>query len=156
MDIEQAVDAARQVLASRPYYPCLLLVHRDVGRLEHTGALLATQTNWPLLPVGVLLAERLLAVAPQRRGGEAEQILMAKTSELAPGPCLCGELDILFEPELGLDPLALLRRCSRLVPLIALWPGTFVDGALAYAVPAHAHYRLWKYTELCARCILPL
>jgi hypothetical protein len=156
LEIEQTVDMVRQVLASRPYFPCLLLVHSNVQTLEQTGALLATQTGWPVLPVGAGMAERLLTVSPQQRGGVAEQVLLDQTKDLRPGPLVCSELDLLFEPTLGLEPLALLRRCSRQVPLVALWPGTFAEGILAYAVPAHAHFRVWKHSELCERCILPL
>lgn len=64
------------------------------------------------------------------------------------GPVLCTDTDLLFEPALGLDPLALLRQASRMTRLVVTWPGTYRDGILTYAVPRHGHYRAWQRPDV--------
>ncbi|MGO9905836.1 MAG: hypothetical protein ACLPY3_08965 [Solirubrobacteraceae bacterium] len=44
------------------------------------------------------------------------------------------DLEILFAPQLALDPVALLRRLARrLVPRLALWPGRLVRGRAQFS-----------------------
>jgi hypothetical protein len=73
----------------------------------------------------------------------ADRWTKARLGEMAPGPVLCTEVDLLFEPSLKLDPLRLVRDASKRTRLIVAWPGSYVDDVLAYAVPEHHHYRTW-------------
>lgn len=68
--------------------------------------------------------------------------------EMSPGPILCTNVDLLFEPTLKLDPLRLMRDASRVTRLVVTWPGSYGDGVLAYAVPDHGHYRTWRKPEV--------
>ena len=38
----------------------------------------------------------------------------------------------------------LLRRGGRVTPLVITWPGTYQDNVLAYAVPKHSHFQIWR------------
>jgi hypothetical protein len=38
--------------------------------------------------------------------------------------------------------------------LIVLWPGAVDSSVLAYAEPAHTHYRTWNRTDLPAEAII--
>ena len=67
-----------------------------------------------------------------------------RLGEEAPGPVLCTEIDLLFEPSLGLDPLALFRQVSRETALVVAWPGGWDGGGLTYATPEYGHYRAWE------------
>lgn len=68
--------------------------------------------------------------------------------EMSPDPVLCTNIDLLFEPTLKLDPLRLMRDVSRVTRLVVTWPGSYVDSVLAYAVPDHSHYRIWRKPEV--------
>ena len=68
--------------------------------------------------------------------------------DISPGPVLCTNIDLLFEPTLKLDPLRLMRDVSRVTRLVVAWPGSYVDNVLAYAVPDHSHYRTWRKPEV--------
>jgi hypothetical protein len=155
LNLRSAVD---QFLTARPYYPCCLLVHRDVKHLEQASIYLASRYQWPVLSVGTVVSEALLHSPPDRRPSEAHRIVKNAVQQRLPGPVLCTDIDILFEPTLRLDPLRLLRDTSRIAPVIVTWPGSFINGILAYAtaVPPHAHYRDWPRPELCEYCIIPL
>jgi len=77
----------------------------------------------------------------------ASQWTLDRLKEMAPGPVVCCDVDLLFHPSFKLDPLALLRRASQLTHLIVLLPGEYKNGVLSYARPEHKHYRFWKKPE---------
>lgn len=156
MLIEDIADHIDQCLAQRPYYACVLLVHVELRTLEAATQQLAERTGWRMLPAGRTLAGILAARPPAWRSAAAGTALDGALAGLLPGPVLCTDLPLLFEPALALDPLALLRQWSRRLPLVAAWPGALTTQGLAYAVPEHAHYRLWRTTGLDRRCLLAL
>ncbi len=77
----------------------------------------------------------------------ASQWTLDRLRDMAPGPVVCHDVDLLFHPSLKIDPLALLRKASQFTQLIVLWPGVHKDGVLSYARPEHHHYRYWKNLE---------
>jgi hypothetical protein len=158
VDEQSLIMKLSHFLESQPFYPCCLLVHHDVAYLNAVGEFVIKGYSWPKLSLGTLVSESLLDVQQDRRPGEAQRIVMASVQQRAPGPVLCTDIDILFEPQVALDPLRLLRDCSRLTRLVVLWPGSFLDGVLSYASakPLHAHYRAWTKPELCQDCIIQL
>ena len=149
-------DRLIDVLATPMYYPCVLLTDPDVAKLRSTAQFLLSRFGWPELSVGGALCAPLLEVPRKRWPRLAGQVLMQQVEGLAPGPILCTDVDLIFDPLLELDPLRLLREASRQTPLIVLWPGDNKNWVLSYAVAGHPHYRTWRQTELCNRCIIRL
>lgn len=139
--IVELVSAAR----SKTDHPCLLLAHADVGELERAAEALAAAHGWPRLAVGQALSSALLAEPPANRSRTASRWLAARLTELAPGPVVCSEIDLLFTPAWALDPLALFRNASRTTRLVVMWPGTYTGDVLAYATPQHGHFRTWRH-----------
>jgi len=124
--------------------------------LQQVADSLLAGYRWPVLSIGATLGAALLSVAPQQRPRKTHTALVDAVRPHAPGPLLCLDTDLLFEPSLALDPLRLLRDTSRLATLVVLWPGSTTSGELAYAVPSHAHYRTWNRTDLSAESVIPL
>jgi hypothetical protein len=61
-------------------------------------------------------------------------------STLRPHPLLV-EIEILFAPQLALDPLALLRRLARhRAPRVAAWPGPLENGRAKFSEPSRPDY----------------
>ena len=55
---------------------------------------------------------------------------------------LIDDAGILFEPELALDPIALLRDLSKRHPLVLNWPGTVKGDEVSYSEPGRRdHYQ---------------
>jgi hypothetical protein len=129
-------------------HSCVLLVHPDIRTLEQAADSLVRRQGWPRLAVGEELSAALLAESPRDRPRGADRWFTSRLAAMAPGPVLCSEIDLLFEPTLSLDVLALLRTASRPTRLVALWSGSFVDGVLTYAVAAHDHCRSWRRPEV--------
>jgi len=132
----------------RTSHTCLLLVHPAVSKLEGAAAQLLSVYSWPRLSVGGELSAVLFSETSQRRSRAARQWMKVHFREMAPGPVLCTEIDLLFEPTLKLDPLRLMRDVGRVTRLVVTWPGSYVDNVLAYAVPGHSHYRTWRRPEV--------
>lgn len=143
-------------LNNSPYYPCLLLVHPEIIQLDVTCRQILGQYSWPSLSVGTVVSQALLLVSSKQRSRQAKQALTDAVRMHAPGPLLCTDVDLLFEPSLTLDPLRLFREISRQTTLVLLWPGAFAGSILAYATHLHAHYRTWDQTDLCDYCIITL
>lgn len=123
---------------------CLLLVHPDIHRIKDATDQLLSTYGWPHLSVGQELGDVLLSELPQHRSRVARQWMPVRLGDVAPGPVLCTEIDLLFDPTLELDPLGLLRDVSRLCQMVVAWPGSYRGDVLAYAVPDHSHYRTWR------------
>jgi len=133
--------------------PCLFFVHEAMNQLQRMAHQIAQVVEQAPLDVGLLLSDALLTVPEQRRGNRVQPVLIDALRMRQPGPILWTEIDLLFEPSLAQDALLLLLFCSRQVPLIVLWPGSFHDNGLAYAKQGHAHYRTWPRPEVQAGCI---
>ena len=103
------------------------------------------------------MTPKLLPLLTKERERAAARLLAEEIRTASPpGPLLVTQIDLLCEPILRLDPLALLRSASRQRPLIVAWPGNYSNGMLAYAVPEHSHYRTWPRPDLCDYCVQQL
>ncbi len=128
----------------RTSHTCHLFVSLEICRLEDTVTELLALYDWPRLSVGQELCAVLLADLPTRRPRAARRWMETRLGQMAIGPVLCTEIDLLFEPALELDPLRLMRDVGRVTRLAVTWPGSYQDDVLAYATPGHSHYRTWR------------
>ena len=141
-----------QYLQGNPYYPCTLLVSPEVALLEGAATALAQDAAWPLVSVGEALADELLTEPPARWPRAAQRAIRQFVTGVR-NPVVLYRIDIMFEPQLRLDPLVTFRETSRAIPLVVAWPGHYDGGILTYATPEHAHYRTWRDPQV---GILPL
>ena len=132
--------------------PLILLVHPSVARLGRGAEELCKVQGWPIVSLGRIVAEDVSSVLSRERPRAAERAVHSILDQSAPGPIICVDIDLLFEPSLQLDPLLLFRQASRTKRLIVAWPGSFDGLVLSYAVPEHGHYRAWRNPE--ARILL--
>lgn len=98
--LEEIGSQIVRLLAGQLVYPCVLLTHTDVRRLRAASDLLAQRFDWPELAIGQQVSAALLGVAPRRWPRLAGQAMVDAVDSLAPGPILCGDIDLLFEPAL--------------------------------------------------------
>lgn len=125
---------------------CLLLVHPDLLILERManeiqGLGIAT------LNISKELSLALMPVTASERSRFSQKWLSETLASFHNGPVLCTCPDLLFNPSLEIDPLALFRQAARIIQVIVLWPGEYSETNLSYAVPEHHHYRTWKLSD---------
>ena len=87
--IQNAVTAFR---AGPVPGPCLLLVHRDIRRLDDAADTVVSTYGWPRLSVGRELSDALLPEPRPRRSYAAREWLRARLEQMAPGPVFCTEI----------------------------------------------------------------
>lgn len=151
------ITSLEQFLAYRPDHALFLLVHAQANHLTAAAQQLQHQyPAWRHLALSTTLALGLRDIAPARRPRQTPRLCATAIHSHTPGPLLCTDIDLLFEPSLRLDPLRLLLDASRQTTLIVTWPGTDQDHRLAYAAPEHAHYRTWPRSDLCDYCVIQL
>jgi len=88
-----------------------------------------------------------MTVSASERSRFTQKWLVDNIAALPKGPVLCTNPDLLFDPSLEIDALALFRQAARIVALIVMWPGEYSSNSLSYAIPEHHHYRTWKVSE---------
>lgn len=140
----EALHQAIQQAASRYTKLVLVVGPRGSGKTELLQAY-AQEYNCPYIPVGSLMAERLLVILPRFRDTEADRA-MAELCQ-GTGPFLLDNLEVLFDPELQLDPYRLLTGLARTRTVVAAWPGTSQGNELTYASPGHREYRTFAPNE---------
>src|SRR5437588_12014950 len=132
MWLQMALD---RFLEKRPYYPCCLLVSRDVAVLARAALEAQRLFAWPVVSMDDVVCEPLLPLPVAARAGQVKGLIDMALQAYVPGPALCTDTDVLFEPSLQLDPLLLFQHASRLLPLVITWAGAIDHGRLSYELP---------------------
>ncbi len=116
----------------------------------------ASQTGARVLNVNLELSKLLLAMTQRQRKLQLGSALEQAIAGFAAHETTVGEfvfldhIDILFEPSLESNPLALLQRASRSRVVVAVWHGTVEDGVLTYAQPNHPAFRRYPVKDFLA------
>jgi hypothetical protein len=140
--LRQPAPIADQVQEAERLYHRLVLVVGPPGSGK-TASLRAAAAagGWPLLNVNLALCERLLELPRRQRPIRVARVLGDLIeSQTAPVVAL-DNLEVVFDPELKLNPLSLLQGLSRNVTLVVSWPGSYDGETLFYAEPGHPEER---------------
>lgn len=90
--------------------------------------------------INKIIAERLSEIPRDERAVEVIDILSKLPLEIPEDYLLLDYLDILFSPEIKVDPFEALIKLSRNKTIIVSWPGDYQEGSLIYAQPGHPEY----------------
>jgi len=108
---------------------------------------LAQQLHFPLIPLSLCLSEALLEYPHSRQPRMAGMLLERLVSGYEETVVGLHQIELLFLPQLQLEPLRLLEQLSRNKVLIVSWPGQYEAGCLIYAEPWHPEYRRYPETD---------
>ncbi len=144
----KALELERHLPKLTGQYHRLLLLVGPAGSGK-TAALkaLSRQRDLPYLNLNLTLSQRLLALTARQRPLRVHRVLMEIVDEQPGSVLLLDNIELLFEPSLQQESLACLHSLSRRKPLIAAWPGHYVNGALTYAEPGHPEYHRYPHPE---------
>ncbi|MCR6524416.1 BREX-3 system P-loop-containing protein BrxF [Lysinibacillus capsici] len=97
--------------------------------------------NIPYINVNMELSEKLIAISQSKRKYYVTEflqgIIMDRTEEII---CL-DYFELLFHPELAVNPFQLLRDISRNKVLVISWRGNIEGDSLIHAEPGHPEYK---------------
>ena len=149
MPASLADQIATQAEAARSLYHRLVIV---VGgaRSGKTTAFkqLAERQAWPLVNLNLTLAERLLELTSRQRALQAAEVVGDIFSAIPGDVLLLDNTEMLFHPELKLDPLRLFQSLSRNRTLVVSWKGAATEHELTFAAPDHSEYRRYQKLEM--------
>jgi hypothetical protein len=101
----------------------------------------------PYINVNLELSEKLLVIPGMKRKYYVteflQEIIIAKEEEIV---CL-DFLELLFSPELAINPFQLIRDISKNKVLILSWRGNIEGNVLIHAEPGHPEYTKEIVTE---------
>lgn len=106
------------------------------------------KTRYLLINVNLELSQKLLDWPTQERAFEVSEMVRQIIADQETGCVLLDNIEILFHPELAVDPLRLLQKLSRNRTIVATWNGILDGRQLVYAEPGHPEYNRWAADDL--------
>ncbi len=143
VDVTSSLKLAIRDAEQRYHRLVLLIGASGAGK---TGLLrsLAENGGHTYLNVNLLLSQRMVELTRSQRARQADRLMKELVGWQTTEVVLLDNLEILFDPSLKIDPLALLQGVSRNQTILASWNGAYIEGALTYAMPDHPEYRSYR------------
>jgi hypothetical protein len=140
MQITSALDASANM-----YYRLILLVGSEANNTKNLREL-SKKLDTLVINVNLELSKRLLNKTARQRKLDLVKSMqeIVRNREVS----LLDHTGILFDLELGQDPLRLLEGISRNQTVIASWNGEIQSGKLTYAQQGHPEYRSYSTKDL--------
>jgi ABC-type hemin transport system ATPase subunit len=98
----------------------------------------------PVLNINLALSRSLLDLTQRQRILQLPRILEQIVLSSPGNIVLLDNIELLFDPALGQDPLRLLQGLSRNRTVVCSWSGTIEDRYLTYAAIGHPEYRRYQ------------
>lgn len=131
--IKQNIDSVRM-----SYYKQIYVYDYKYG---NSVKVFSEIENIPYINVNMELSEKLIAISQSKRKYYVTEflqgIIMDRTEEII---CL-DYFELLFHPELAVNPFQLLRDISRNKVLVISWRGNIEGDSLIHAEPGHPEYK---------------
>lgn len=136
---------AEQIQATANQYHRLILL-TGPPRTGKTTALreLTDEHTWPYININLQLSERLLELTARQRAIKVPRILDDIAAGYESDVLILDNTEVLFSPDLQLDPLRLLQSLARNRTIIAAWAGEYDGENLTYAQPAHPEFKRYQ------------
>ncbi|MFA5665616.1 MAG: BREX-3 system P-loop-containing protein BrxF [Candidatus Cloacimonadaceae bacterium] len=131
------------------YHRLIILVNSEEAGKQDILDMLKSNFGVTLINLNLELSSRLLEYSIKQRPLKVTEITTEIIEHLS-SPVLLDKLDILFDPSLQTDPLALLQSLSRSKTIIAFWSGSLKDNKLYYAEPGYPEYRSYPVQDFVA------
>lgn len=108
----------------------------------------ADRRGYSYLNIGSLVSQRTLEYSPAERSNAVQRVFLDAVESAEGDVVLCDNIELLFAPELSLDPLRLLKQAARRKVVVAAWDGSYDGSTLSYAVPGHDEYQAYSHTDV--------
>jgi hypothetical protein len=110
---------------------------------ERTALLraLSESKDGVFIDLGKKLSAALIEIPVPLRTASVENCFAACITESSKGVIFLDHLEVLFEPSLRINPVALVKGVSRNIPIVASWPGAVSGNRLTFGSPDHPGYK---------------
>lgn len=104
--------------------------------------ILSERSQVAQLNVGLELGRRLSSISIKKRAFSASELLRELADQYgAGGLLLLDNIELLFDKDLHVNPLNLLKGLAHARKVVAVWPGNYMADRLIYAEMGHPEYR---------------
>ena len=150
-EMTNVLDCLKTALMSieSQYYRLIILVNCKGINKQNVLSTLESGGETKLINLNLELSSKLLEYSIKQRPLKVAE----RVSDIIysfPSTVLLDNIDILFEPSLKTDPLALLKSLSTNKSIIAFWNGALKDKKLYYAEPGFPEYISYPVREFVA------
>lgn len=127
------------------YHQLLIVV--GLGRTGKSAALteLGQRHGLPPLNINLALATRIHDLTKRQRRLRAAVMVEDAIAEHGGDVVFLDNIEMMFHPDLALDPLALLQSLARTRTVVAAWRGQYRNGILTYSEPSHPEHRSYDH-----------
>lgn len=94
------------------------------------------------------LSERLLHLPRRKRPQLIQNLLQEIINSCEGSLVIVDNIEMLFLPELELNPLKILAQLSREKILVVAWSGSYKDGQLVWGEPGQLNYHILTFPEV--------
>jgi len=147
-EILDKLKSALQSIESQ-YHRLIILVNSDDASNQYLMQMLISEQEARPINLNLELSSRLLEYSIKHRPLKVTELLEEIVQD-TPSPVLLDRIDILFEPSLQTDPLAILKALSRSKTIVAFWNGALSDNKLYYAERAYPEYKSYPVQDFVA------
>ena len=152
----QTIENLRSVLESieAQYHRLIMLVNCNEADKQNVLNMVNTARETKPLNLNLELSSRLLEFSIRQRPLKVAEIMEDLLKDM-PSPVLIDKIDILFDPSLQTDPLALLKSLSKRKTIIVFWWGSLQINKLYYAESGYPEYKSYPVDDFVAIAIKP-
>ncbi|GAE27479.1 hypothetical protein JCM9140_3627 [Halalkalibacter wakoensis JCM 9140] len=129
--LQSEIDA----LESR-WYKLIFYAVKRTDNVEY----LSKKFDIPYVNVNLVLSEKLKDLSKAKYPLYVEDILSDYFQQVNSEWFWLGNIEILFDKQLHINPVRLLENQSKRYKLIVSWPGVLEENKLIYAEPGHPEY----------------
>jgi hypothetical protein len=108
---------------------------------------ISERINIPYINLGVDLSKKLIELSSKQQVLRVSGLTKEIISNVTLDTVLVDNIELLFNPELKIDPIRLLLNCSRNKTLIVAFSGKQVGNSIIYAEPHHSEYRKFEIKD---------
>ena len=128
-------------------YHQLVLATVEADSSDHWRSV-AVALDGHYLNLNLELSQRLLDIPQRQWSHKVMELIDAVVLSTDLRVTVLHRMEILFDPQLRLDPLKSLQQIARRHNLLVVWPGTYDGRYLTYAEPGHPEYRRYSAKDL--------
>ena len=130
-------------LARNKYYKLILVLSLFAESKTRLLKAAAEERGYPYINLSMELAGRMLDMPEPMRSFQVTSMFPSLVRSHKESLLLLDNIEILFLPELKVDPLRALQSVSRNKLILAGWAGEFSDSNLTYAKRGHPEFKLY-------------